>query len=201
MINREELKNLAKKQIDGNIGILFLCCLIISVLIAIGTSVVLGAFILTPPLSLSLVMIFQNLAKGKKPEVEKIFEGFKDKGFERSIILFVLVYVYTFLWSLLFVIPGIIKGLSYSMSLYILAENPDMTASEAIEESKRIMDGHKWELFVLELSFIGWYLLASLTFGIVLVYLIPYQRMTLVNFYNKIKKPKAVAEKEIKVEK
>jgi uncharacterized membrane protein len=70
--------------------------------------------------------------------------------------------LYTFLWTLLFIIPGVIKAYSYSMTPYILAEHPEMTASEAITESRRIMDGNKWRLFCLSLSFIGWSLLCAL---------------------------------------
>lgn len=67
--------------------------------------------------------------------------------------------LYVFLWSLLFAIPGLVKSFAYSMTPYILAEHPEMTANEAISESQFIMTGHKWELFCLHLSFIGWYAL------------------------------------------
>lgn len=72
-----------------------------------------------------------------------------------------LVGLYTLLWSLLFVIPGLIKQYSYAMTPYILAENPGMTATEAITESRRVMDGNKWRLFCLRFSFIGWKLLCT----------------------------------------
>ena len=187
MINRKELKDLAKKQIQGNVGMFFVCYFLISIMIGAGASVIFGAFLLTPPFTLALVIISQNLVKGEKPKIENIFDGFKENGFERSLILYLLVYVYTLLWSLVFIIPGIIKGLSYSMSFYILQDNPDMTPTEAIEERKRITYGHKWEIFVLYLSFIGWYLLVPFTFGAILIYLIPYVQMTNVNYYNKLK--------------
>lgn len=74
--------------------------------------------------------------------------------------------LYTFLWALLFIIPGIVKSLSYSMTPFIMAENPEMTASEAITASRELMNGHKLKLFLLDLSFIGWDLLANFTIGI-----------------------------------
>ena len=92
------------------------------------------------------------------------------------------------LWSLLFVIPGIIKGYSYSMAFYILAENPDMTAKEAITESREIMNGHKWELFVLGLSFILWAFAIVFTLGIAAIYVEPYMQLTIANFYHNIKR-------------
>lgn len=87
-------------------------------------------------------------------EVSTLFSAFPSLG--KALWLNILIGVFTFLWSLLFYIPGIIKALSYSMANYILADNPEMTAREALRESKIIMHGHKWELFVLNLSFILW---------------------------------------------
>lgn len=83
-----------------------------------------------------------------------------------------LVALYTFLWTLLFIIPGIIKKYSYAMTPYILAENPQMSASDAITESRRIMDGNKWRLFCLGISFIGWWLLCTLPIMIASVVII-----------------------------
>ena len=80
--------------------------------------------------------------------------------------MYLLVSIYTCLWALLFYIPGIVKSFSYSMSWFVLAENPHLSADEAITASRRIMNGHKWELFVLYLSFIPWYILSFVTFGI-----------------------------------
>jgi uncharacterized membrane protein len=73
------------------------------------------------------------------------------------------------------------------MTFYVLAEHPEMSGKEAIDESKKIMDGHKWEYFVLSLSFILWYLLGSVTFGIAYIYIIPYISTTITNFYHEIK--------------
>ncbi len=94
-----------------------------------------------------------------------------------------------FLWSLLFVIPGIIAGYRYALTDYVLAETPDITASEAIEISKRLMQGNKWRLFCLRFSFIGWDILASLTFGIANLFIIPYKQAAEAAFYMDIVKP------------
>lgn len=94
--------------------------------------------------------------------------------------------LYTFLWALLFIIPGIIKSYSYAMTPFILADHPELTANEAITRSRVLMDGHKFELFVLELSFIGWELLSILTLGIGLLWLIPYMSAARAAFYREI---------------
>ena len=94
--------------------------------------------------------------------------------------------LYTCLWSLLLVIPGIVKGLSYAMTPFILEEHPEMTASEAIKASMKLMDGHKMDLFILGLSFIGWSLLACLTMGIGFLFLNPYINAAYAAFYRSI---------------
>ena len=95
--------------------------------------------------------------------------------------------LYILLWSLLFIIPGIIAAYSYSMTGYILADNPDMTADEAIVRSKQMMDGNRWRLFCLQISFIGWSILSSLlTFGIGDLWLTPYRQAASAVFYREI---------------
>lgn len=175
---RKQLKDAAKQQIKGNIWML----LLISIIMALVSSVPLVGMILAPALSLGVIMIYLNLTHGIAPNVGDLFKGIGSLG--KAWWLTILVAVFTYLWSLLLVIPGIIKSLSYSMSFYVLAENPDMTAREALNESKRLMQGHKWELFVLELSFIGWILLSMVLFFIPLIYVIPYMQATLANFYH-----------------
>ena len=90
------------------------------------------------------------------------------------------------LWSLLFIIPGIVKGLSYAMTPFILEEHPEMTASQAIKASMKLMEGHKMELFILGLTFIGWEILACLTMGIGFLFLNPYMNAVYAAFYRSI---------------
>ena len=94
--------------------------------------------------------------------------------------------LYTFLWTLLFIIPGIVAGYRYAMTPYILAEHPDLTASEAIRASKAMMDGHKWELFCLHFSFIGWSLLCALTLNLGNIALNPYRSSAEAAFYRNL---------------
>ena len=195
-MSRIELKEAAKAQIKGKIGILFVCYLIIfGISIAAGLVPVVGAIVsivITPALGLGLIRIYLGLTKGEGVEVSTLFSGFSSLG--KALWLSILIGVFTFLWSLLLYIPGIIKALSYSMAMYVLADNPEMTAREALRESKIIMHGHKWELFVLSLSFILWSLLGVVTIGIAYVYVIPYMSTTIANFYQKIKRQPQVEE-------
>lgn len=108
--------------------------------------------------------------------------------------LFFMIFLFTFLWSLLFVIPGIIAAYRYSQAIFILVENPDKGIMQCIRESKEMMVGHKWEYFVLELSFILWQLLGVITCGLALIYVYPYMSVTCANFYNSIKPAEIVSE-------
>lgn len=95
--------------------------------------------------------------------------------------------VYVLLWSLLFIIPGIIAGYSYAMTSYILAENPELTASEAIQRSEQMMSGNRWRLFCVQISFIGWEILSALlTFGIGGLWITPYKQAATAAFYREI---------------
>lgn len=94
--------------------------------------------------------------------------------------------LYVFLWSLLFLIPGIIAQYSYAMTPFILAEHPELTASEVIRASKKMMKGHKWELFCLHFSFIGWILLCGLTSNIGNIFLNPYMNAAYAAFYRRV---------------
>ena len=203
MKTRKELKTMAKQQIKGNIGILFVIMLIIGA-ITVAATVVLGMFtfgigslvsmiIITPAFTLSIIRVYQALANtGKKPEAKDAFSGFDD--FWTAFKAMFLVGLFTYLWSLLFVIPGIIKSFSYSQTMLIVAENPGIGAREAISRSKAMMDGHKMDYFVLGLSFIGWALLCGITFGIAYIWVGPYMQATMVNFYNDVKPAETVAE-------
>ena len=97
-----------------------------------------------------------------------------------------LRWIYTILWSLLFIIPGIVATYSYAMTSYILADHPDMTANEAISASKKMMEGNRWRLFCLEFSFIGWSILCSFTLGIGSLWLTPYIAAAKAAFYREI---------------
>ena len=191
-MNRAELKAAAKNQINGKIGILFAISVIIAAIsyvanlisskIPVGLAV---SIIITPAFALSVVRIYLNVVAGNTPVIKDAFSGFDDFWSAFKVNFF--VGLFTFLWSLLFVIPGIIRSISYSMSLYVLAENKGKPALECIKESMEMTYGHKMELFVLSLSFIGWVLLCVLTFGIAYIWVGPYMQATFTNAYNCLK--------------
>lgn len=189
-MNRTQLKELAKSQVNTNIST-FLYIFIITYLLLVVVSMIATplSYILGMLLSISVFTICLKIAEGISPSIKDIFLIFKNISLcIKGVILYLIMSLLTLLWSLLLIVPGIIKLLSISMAPYILIENEYyMTPTDAIKESERIMTGHKTELFALIFSFIGWYILSMLTCGILLIYITPYVNMSLVNFYNEIK--------------
>jgi len=122
-----------------------------------------------------------NLIDGRDAQFGDLFTYFG--RFLDAVVLRLLMGLFIFLWSLLFVIPGIIAGYSYAMAPYILAEDPSCTPMDALRRSKEMMDGHKMDLFILEISFIGWSILSAMTFGIGQLFLTPYTCAATASFY------------------
>jgi len=177
---RKELKAAAKEQIKGRIGTFFLCYLVAGL---IGGTIIGALFI--PAIMVGLCMMYLTLTKGGTISFGDMFKG--ANLFGRALWLDIIMQFFILLWSMLLVVPGIIKTFAYSMSVFILADRPELTAREALRESKRITQGHKMKLFVLQLSFIPWFMLCGITFGIAMIYVAPYVNATLANFYNAIK--------------
>ena len=193
-MNRVELKQMAKQQIKGKIGTLFVITLVMTLLSGIGSALlslipvvgtIAASVFISAPLALGMVMVYLKVSAGMDISVSDLFDGYGD--FWNAFATQFMVGLFTFLWSLLFYIPGIIKGISYSMSMYILAENKGMDPMEAIRRSKEMMNGHKMDYFVLMLSFIGWGLLVGITFGIAGIWVFPYMQTTMANFYCTVK--------------
>ena len=180
----------------GNWGVAILSIIIVGVIGGIcGVIPAVGSLItlvITGPLTLGLATVFSNLIKGEKAEIVNVFDGFKN--FVNSFLLYILISIFTFLWSLLFVIPGIVMTYAYSMSFFILKDNPELSANEARKQSIEMMRGNKWRLFCLDFSFIGWALLSILTFGILMLWVTPVMEASHAAFYESLKPAPAVVE-------
>ncbi len=125
-----------------------------------------------------------NLVDGEKGAFENLFSYFS--YWNTMIAARLLQMLFIFAWSLLLIIPGIVASYSYAMTSYILAENPQLTASEAIAKSKQMMMGNRWRLFCLHFSFIGWSILCALTLGIGNLWLTPYKQAAIAAFYRDV---------------
>lgn len=144
--------------------------------------------LLANPLNVSLSRYF-IINTQEKPDLGELFYGFKTK-YGRNVGTLLLVAIKTYLWSLLFVIPGIIKAYEYSIVPYLLADNPYMTSSEAFAQAKDMMRGNKWRMFKLQFSFIGWIFLSVFTGGLGVYFLQPYMQAATAEFYVELKASK-----------
>jgi uncharacterized membrane protein len=145
----------------------------------------LGA-LLVIPIQVGMCLAFQRVWRGRNAEINDVFIPFKD--YVRNLLGLLWVGLWFILWSLLFVIPGIIKGLSYSMTPYILADYPEVKDREAIRLSMRITRGRLGDILVFYLSFIGWCMLSALTFGILEVLFVgPYRGIAGAGLYEALK--------------
>lgn len=187
MIKAKDLRLQAWNALKGKWGTMALCTLIFELIIGACAGLSwtgiggIALLLIEGPLSLGFVMLAINVIRGCDVKIETLFDGFKNFG--KAFLLALINAIFIFLWSLLLIIPGIIKALSYSMSVYILADNPSIEPNEARKQSMAMMNGHKWRLFCLELSFIGWWILCGLTLGILTFWVTPYQQTAVAAFY------------------
>ena len=182
-----ELKTWAKTGPKGNywtfIGAVIVSQILLQIAGAMTAAV--GALILAGPFLYGLANMSLRAADHHKLEFSDLFIGFNQFG--RAVGYYCLTSIYIFLWSLLLVIPGIIKSFSYAMTPFVLLDHPEIgNVTEAINESRRLMDGNKWRFFCFGLSFIGWWLLNILTLGLLSLWLCPYQAISIGAFYRSV---------------
>ncbi|MBQ9784884.1 MAG: DUF975 family protein [Clostridia bacterium] len=200
MSSSSQLRAKAREMLGGQIfGSAWLypllVCLIVSAISGLASAIVVGSLIVTGPLAVGSAFYFLNIARKKEGASGDIGAMLKPVSGDAggTIILGLLTTLFTILWSLLFIIPGIIKSFSYAMAPYIKADHPEYTATQALDESRRIMNGNKWRLFCLNLSFIGWLIVGALACGIGTLWVAPYMSAAQAAFYEEIKNTPAQA--------
>ena len=191
MIDNKILRENARAQLGNRIFdnawlTMLAAWLLYEVVIGATSSTFVGALLLTGPLTYGLYRMMIGVVCGKKADWNDILTGFKE-AFGNSLVLSLLHALFLVLWSLLLVVPGIIKSYSYSRAMYIQQDNPTMGANDCITQSREMMNGYKWKLFCLDFSFIGWYLLGVLCLGVGTIFVVPYHHMARTNFYLALK--------------
>ena len=153
-------------------------------LITVG---VLVAIFITANMQFGFDVAILRFNRSREDTVNEMFRaGFKE-DYGRVLGIVLLTALYTLLWSLLLIIPGIIKAYSYSMTNLIAEDNPELGPNACIERSMAMMDGHKMDLFLLDLSYIGWILLGIISCGIGMLWIAPWMQMAHVKFYEQLK--------------
>ena len=199
-MNRALLKENSKKSLQGKygdaialLGIMFAISFALGLVIGFfrleedlaSTLSDLCSLLISCALGFGMTSYFLKISRNEPVTYNELFS--KTNMFVSYLSISLLVGLFTFLWTLAFIIPGIIASLSYSMVFFVKLDNPDMGAMDVLRKSKQIMSGHKMDYFVLGLSFLGWVILGAFTLGILYLWLIPYMQVTYANFYNSIK--------------
>ena len=194
-MNLSELKEDAKIKLNGKYGDAVTIVLLYSLLGTFSIRLSNLAFdnnfsffvniIIASFFGLGYVSFFYKISKEEDTELNELWS--KTNRFTTYFLTTLIAYILIFLGTICFIVPGIILMLDYSMVYFIMLDHEEYSASEILKKSRDIMNGHKLELFKLELSFIGWIILGIFTFGILYLWLIPYMKVSISNFYNKIK--------------
>ncbi|MBM6818843.1 MAG: DUF975 family protein [Clostridium sp.] len=192
-----ELKSRAKEQLRGKwaiaVGTVLVANIILEVDVGYKVASKLGieglsysldliALLLGGVISVGLCRFLLDMAtKRREPRFDTLFSSFNI--YLKTLGLNILITLAVLAGTLLFIVPGIIVSLMFSQAFYILSEDPSKSITQCINESVNLMSGHKWELFYLNLTFIGWWLLSLVTLGIAALWVAPYQKLTEANFY------------------
>ncbi len=193
MVSRAVIKENAKKQLGGNIfsnqwlSALLVYFIMTAVSSASALVLGIGPLIVAGPMMIGMISVLLPLVRGSdRVNIGYMFKnGFSD-NFGRNLLVGLLKNIFIALWSLLFVIPGVVKSYSYAMTEYLAWLHPDWDWNVCMNESKRLTKGHKGDLFMLDLSFIGWYLVGSLCLGVGMLWVYPYHEMSKINYYEAI---------------
>ena len=186
MKTSSEYRGIARESLKNNWGIAILVMLFLAAIDGVLAATYVGSifvFIITGPLTVGVITFFKKLIDKQKVGFETVFNNITE-DFSSKLTTYLLQQLYIFLWSLLFIIPGIIKSYSYALTMYIKSRNKNISNNEAIKLSMQLMNGKKYKLFCLHLSFIGWFILSILTFGIGFIFLAPYFEASVVAFYS-----------------
>ncbi|HDR8112069.1 DUF975 family protein [Bacillus thuringiensis] len=205
----KDLKETALDLLEGNWGaavgatlIIFILIQVVSIIINWGFSNIYDwgeigdfiSFLIISPLTLGGYYLTLNIIRQEQPHIRNIFIWCVDmRKLLKSFLVYLLLYFYLILWTLLLIVPGIIKFISYTMTYFILNDYPDCTMNQAITKSRHMMNGHKIAYMILCLSFIGWFMLSLVTLGIGFLWLIPYFHTTKAVFYEEIAMKDSIA--------
>jgi len=146
--------------------------------------------LLSLPLSWGYAVYFLRLIRNKDISYGRLFDGYND--FVRIFLAGILVMICEAIGFILLIVPGIIVSLMFSQTCFILKDDPQASATDAMKQSMEMMKGHKMELFILWLSFLGWFILALLTCGFGMLFIYPYLNTTLAHYYEDLKAEKQV---------
>ncbi len=194
-----EYRRRAREALEGNIFgntwlFMVLAVLVTGAILSVSAAVFIGPLLLIGPISIGLCSYTLHLVRNtdQKNKIDPLLDGFRN-SIGNNILVGLLATIFTALWSLLFVIPGIVKAIAYSQCYFIALEHPEYDANTCITESRKMMNGHKWEYFCLQFSFIGWMIVGSFCLGVGTLWVTAYMNAANAAFYEDLKNQPVIA--------
>ena len=199
MQTASEYRRRAREALEGNIFgntwlFMVLVVLVTGAILSVSGAIFIGPLLLIGPISIGICSYTLHVVRNteKKNKIDPLLDGFRG-SVGNSILVGLLATIFTALWSLLFVIPGIVKSIAYSQCYFIALEHPEYDANTCITESRKMMNGHKWEYFCLQFSFIGWMIVGSFCLGVGTLWVAAYMNAANAAFYEDLKNQPVVA--------
>ncbi len=199
MQTASEYRRRAREALEGNIFgntwlFMVLVVLVTGAILGVSGIIFIGPLLLIGPISIGICSYTLHVVRNteKKNKIDPLLDGFRG-SVGNSILVGLLATIFTALWSLLFIIPGIVKAIAYSQCYFIALEHPEYDANTCITESRKMMNGHKWEYFCLQFSFIGWMIVGSFCLGVGTLWVSAYMNAANAAFYEDLKNQPVVA--------
>lgn len=193
MQTASEYRRRAREALEGNIFgntwlFMVLVVLVTGAILSVSGIIFIGPLLLIGPISIGICSYTLHVVRNteKKNKIDPLLDGFRG-SVGNSILVGLLATIFTALWSLLFVIPGIVKAIAYSQCYFIALEHPEYDANTCITESRKMMNGHKWEYFCLQFSFIGWMIVGACCLGVGTLWVSAYMNAANAAFYEDLK--------------
>jgi len=183
--SNKDLMKQAREALSGRWGLALGTFILYMLIMAASGTVFIGTLLIGGAFAVGISTFGLSIARKEEARLEMIFSGFKNFG--NALILYLLIAIFVFLWTLLLIIPGIIAQISYAMAYFIMSDEPNIGAMDAINKSKKMMYGYKWKYFCLCCRFIGWFILGVLSLGIGFLWIVPYLNISFAEFYEDVK--------------
>ena len=183
--SNKDLMKQAREALSGRWGLALGTFILYMLIMAASGTVFIGTLLIGGAFAVGISTFGLSIARKEEARLEMIFSGFKNFG--NALILYLLIAIFVFLWTLLLIIPGIIAQISYAMAYFIMSDEPNIGAMDAINKNKKMMYGYKWKYFCLCCRFIGWFILGVLSLGIGFLWIVPYLNISFAEFYEDVK--------------
>ncbi len=191
MANNSELRRRAREQLGSNIFdsnwlYLILAVVVVGAILSAASALYVGTILLVGPLTYGLTRVFvRYMREKKKADLNNLFDGFRE-NLGQTFLLGLLSSLFITLWSFLLIVPGIVKACSYAMAPYIQQDSDNKDWKYCLDRSREMMNGHKMDYFLLQLSFIGWMIVGVLCLGIGTLWVTVYLETAKANFYEEL---------------